>query len=138
LNDALALISAGKIEIDIRPFAALFGKKSLEQQIHFDRIDGGDSQRIANRAIGRRAAPLHQNIFLAAKAHDVPNDQEITGEFEFLDQCQLAFHLPPRFFIVGAVALQHSFACARAKEMHFRCAIRNADISGIGIPNLSK
>src|SRR4051812_50222847 len=31
LNDALALIAAGEIKIDVRPFAALFGKKALEK-----------------------------------------------------------------------------------------------------------
>src|ERR1700683_1013581 len=31
LNGAFALIAAGKIEIDVGPFAALFGKKSLEK-----------------------------------------------------------------------------------------------------------
>ena len=105
MNGALALASTGKIEIDIGPFAALFGKKSLEEQIHFDGIDGGDPQRVADRAIGGRTASLHQNIFLAAKTHDVPNDQEITGQLEFFDQCQFAIHLLPRFFIVRAVAL---------------------------------
>ena len=31
LNRALALIAAGKIQIDVGPFAALFGEESLEQ-----------------------------------------------------------------------------------------------------------
>ena len=30
LNRAFALIAAGQIEIDVRPFATLFGKKPLE------------------------------------------------------------------------------------------------------------
>src|SRR5262249_45988700 len=38
LNGAFALIAAGKIEIDVRPLAAFFGEKSLEQQLHLDRI----------------------------------------------------------------------------------------------------
>ena len=80
LNGALALVAAGQIEIDVRPFAALFGKKSLEEQIHSHRIDGGDAERVADGAVGRRAAPLHQNILLAAEANDVPDDQEVAGE----------------------------------------------------------
>ena len=86
LNGAFALISAGQIEIDIGPFAALFGKKSLEKQVHADGIHGGNAQRIAHRAIGRGAAALHQNIVFAAKANDIPNDQEIAGKIEFFDQ----------------------------------------------------
>ena len=104
LNGALALIAAGQIEIDVRPFAALLGKKSLEEQIHADRIDGGNAQRIADRAVGRRTAPLHQNILLAAEANDVPNDQEIAGKIEFFDQRQFAFDLLARFLVVRSVA----------------------------------
>ncbi len=53
LNRAFALIVAGKIEIDIGPLAALFGKESLEEQFHFHRIDGSDAERITNRAVRR-------------------------------------------------------------------------------------
>ncbi len=37
LNDALALIAAGQVEIDVRPLAAFFGEESLEEQIHLYR-----------------------------------------------------------------------------------------------------
>ena len=57
LNGALALIAARKIEIDVGPFAALFGKESLEQQFHAYRIDGGDFQRITDGAVGGRPRP---------------------------------------------------------------------------------
>ena len=80
LDGALALIAAGKIDIDIGPFAALFGEEALEQQIHADRIDGRDSERIADRAVGGRSAPLRQNAVLAAEVHDVPDDQEIARQ----------------------------------------------------------
>jgi hypothetical protein len=44
LNCLFAFIAARQIEIDVGPFASLFRKKSLDQQLHADRIDGGDSQ----------------------------------------------------------------------------------------------
>src|SRR5687768_16952680 len=44
LNGFFALISARQIEVDIGPLASLFGKKSLKQQLHADRIDGRDSE----------------------------------------------------------------------------------------------
>ena len=125
LNGALALIAAGKIEIDVGPFAALFGKESLEEQIHAHRIHGGDSQRIADRAIGRRAAALHQNILFAAEANDVPNDQEIAGEIEFFNHRQLALDLFAGFFVVAAIAGNHAFPRAFAKKMHLWLAVRN-------------
>ena len=100
LDGALALIAAGQIEIDVGPFAALFGEKALEQQIHADGIDGGDAERIADRAVGGRAAALHQDVLLAAEAHDVPDDQEIAGELELFDQRQLALDLLARAVLV--------------------------------------
>ncbi len=53
LNDALALIAAGQIEIDVRPFTTFFGKESFKQQTHADRIDRCDAERIADRAVRR-------------------------------------------------------------------------------------
>ena len=100
LNGTLALISARQVEIDIRPFVALFGKKSLEKQIHAYGIDGGNTERVTNRAVCRRAAPLHQNIPFAAKTNNVPDDQKIAGQIEFFRSGQFAFNLPPRFLIV--------------------------------------
>src|SRR5215471_13998929 len=62
LNDFFALIAARQIEIDVGPLAALFGKKSFEEQVHADGIDGSDSQRIADRAVGGRSASLDENV----------------------------------------------------------------------------
>ena len=56
-------------------------------------IDRGDAQRIADRAVGGRAAALHQDVVLAAEAHDVPDDQEIAGEIELFDERQFALDL---------------------------------------------
>ena len=89
LDDALALIAAGQVEIDVGPLAALFGEKALEQQFHADGIDGGDAERIADGAVGGRAAALHQDVLLAAEAHDVPDDEEVAGEVELLDQMRV-------------------------------------------------
>src|ERR1700739_1099622 len=81
LNCFFSLIAARQVEVDVRPFAALFGKKPFEKQFHADRIDSRDPQRIADRAIGGRPAALYENVFLAAETNNVPNDQEITGQF---------------------------------------------------------
>ena len=116
LDGALALIAAGQVEIDIRPLAALFGEEALEQQVHAHRIDGGDSQRITDRAVGGRAAPLRQNAVVAAETHDVPDDQEIAGQFQLFDQRQLALDLPPRLLVIGLVAPPRAFIRALAQE----------------------
>jgi hypothetical protein len=52
LNDALALITAGKVEIDVRPLAAFFGKKTFEEKIHLDGVDGGNAEGVTDGAVG--------------------------------------------------------------------------------------
>ena len=126
LNGALALIAAGQIEIDVGPFAALFGKEALEEQIHADRIDGGDAERIADGAVGGRAASLHQNVVLAAEAHDVPDDQEIAGQVELFDQRQFALDLLARAFVVRRRSAQSMPSSrALAQKLHLRFAVRH-------------
>ena len=105
LDGALALIAAGQIEIDVRPLAALFGKKALEEQFHVHRIDGRDAERIADRAVGGRSAALHQNVLAPAEVDDVPDDQEIAGQIEFFDERELAIDLA-----AGAAAQIDGFA----------------------------
>ena len=93
LDDVLAFVAAGQVEIDVGPLAALFGKKTLEEKFHADGIDGGDAERVADGAVGGRSAALHENVLLAAEADQVPDDEEVSGEFEFLDEIQFVFDL---------------------------------------------
>ena len=83
LDDALAPIAAGQVDIDVGPFAALLGEEALEEQLHADRVDRRDAERIADRAVGGRAAPLRQNALLAAEFDDVPDDEEVAGSLSF-------------------------------------------------------
>ena len=90
LNDALAPIAARQIEVDVGPLAALLRQKALEQQIHPDRIDRRDAEAVAHGAVGRRPAPLHEDVLLPAEIDDVPDDEEVAGELELLDEIELA------------------------------------------------
>ena len=74
LNDAFTTISAGKVEIDVGPFSALGGKKTLEQQFHPHRINGRDAKRITNDAVCRRATALYKNSLASTELHNVPHD----------------------------------------------------------------
>ena len=80
LDDLLAVIAGGQIEIDVGPFAAVLAQEALEEQFHADRIDSGDFKRIADGGVGCRAAPLHQNAVLLAVAHDLPDDEKVAGK----------------------------------------------------------
>ena len=125
LNGALALIAAGKIEIDIRPFAAFFGKKSFEKQFHSDGIDRRNAQHITDGAVRRRAASLNEDVVPPAELDDVPDDQEITFERKFLDQLQFALDLFSVPFFVRAIAPARSFIDALAQKRSHRFAVRH-------------
>ena len=113
LNRHLAIVAAGQVEIDVGPFAALFGKEALEQEFHLDRVHRRDSERVTHRAVGRRAASLHHDSILAAELNDVPNDQEVAGELEPLDDPELVFELAARAIVHRAAP---SLARARISE----------------------
>ena len=103
LDDALPAIAARKIEIDVGPFAAFLGEKPLEEQVHRNRIDGRDAQAVADGAVGRRPATLHQNPLLARVIHDVPHDQEIAGKVELLDEIELPRDLGACLVVIRAI-----------------------------------
>src|SRR2546427_8811102 len=89
LDDLFAAIAGGQIEVDVGPLAALLGEEALEEEAHADRIDRRDAERVADRAVGGRAAPLAEDAVLAAEADDVPHDQGIAGAVEPLDHAEL-------------------------------------------------
>src|ERR1700719_3206954 len=76
LDHRFASIAAGEIEIDVRPAFPAFIQETLEHQIIADRVDRCDAETITNRAVRRAPPPLDHDVVLAAKIHDVPNDQE--------------------------------------------------------------
>ena len=108
LDGALALIAARQINIDVGPLAAFFGEKTLEQQIHSHRIYRSDAERITNSTIGRRATALGQDALVAAEVNNVPHNQEVSRESEFLDQRQFALNLTTG----AAFQVRHSPAIA--------------------------
>ena len=57
----------GKIDIDVGPFAALFGEEAFEEEVHADGVDGGDAERVADGAVGGGAASLAQDALSWAK-----------------------------------------------------------------------
>ncbi len=125
LNDALAAIAAGQIEIDVRPLAAFFREKPLEEQVHADRIDRRDAEAVADGAVGRRPAPLHQDVLLAAVIHDIPDDEEVAGELELLDEIELARDLRARLVVIRAVALARADVGDLAEKGHLGFARRH-------------
>ncbi len=129
LDHALTLVAARQIEIDIRPLASFFGKKTLEQQLHADRVHRRDAERIADHAVRGRSPALHQDVLLAAKAHQVPDDQEISFKAELPDQRQFALDLAVgaafQFRLCPAVPALEAFPRALAKKRNHGLAFRH-------------
>ena len=123
LDHRLAAIAARQIEIDIGPLAALFGEEALEQQLHADRIDGGDAEAVAHGAVGRRAAALHEDVLLPAEIDDVPDDQEVAGELELLDQIELARDLRAGAIVKRAIAVARADLGDLAQERDLGLAV---------------
>ena len=92
-------------------------------------IDGGDAERIAHGAVGRRSAPLHQDPLLAAELDDVPDDQEVPSEIETLDHAELVLELSanPRRDRSIASRGRHAPRAARRCPMASR-AVRELDV----------
>src|SRR5579883_3281837 len=128
LNGALALIPAGEIEVDVGPFAAFLGEEALEQKVHAHGIDGGNAERIADRAIGGRTPALHENIFFAAETDDIPDDEEIAFQAELFNERQFALDLLLCAVVVRAVTPNHAVVDALAEKADLRFAGRDGII----------
>jgi hypothetical protein len=105
LDDGLAPVAARQIEVDVGPFAALFGQEALEQHPVLHRVDRRDAEAVADGAVRRRPAPLDEDVVVTAELHDVPDDQEVAGEIELVDHRELVLDLPLRVVLVRAIAV---------------------------------
>jgi len=125
LDDLLAPIAARQIEIDVGPLAALFRQEPLEQQIHADRIDRGNPEAVADGAVGGAAASLHEDVVPAAEIDDVPDDEEVAGELELLDEIELARNLRAGAIVTRAVAFARADVGNLPQERRLRLAGRH-------------
>ena len=125
LDHALAPVAAGQVEIDVGPLAALFREEPLEEQLHPDRVDRGDAEAVTHGAVGRRTPALHQNPALAAEVDQVPDDEEVAGQIELLDQIQFAPHLRTRPIVVRPIPLARAHLRDPAQKRRHRLPRRH-------------
>ena len=125
LDHALAAIAARQIQIDVGPFAALLRQEPLEQQIHGHRIDRRNPEAVADGAVGGAPAALHEDVVLPAEIDDVPDDQEIAGEVQLLDEIELARNLRARPVVIRAVPLARADLDHLPQERRLRLAWRH-------------
>ena len=89
MNDLLALIAGGQIDVDVGPLTAVFVEETLEEEFHADGIDSGDFKRVADCGVGGGTAALGENAVLLAVADQVPDDEEVAGKAELGDELEL-------------------------------------------------
>ena len=94
LDDALAPLAAGQVDVDVGPALAALRQEALEEHVELERVDRRDPQAEADGAVGRAAPTLGEDALVAAEADDVGDDQEIAGEPEPSDQGQLLVQQP--------------------------------------------
>src|SRR4051812_20177308 len=70
-----------------------FAEETFEEQLLRDGIDRGDAERVTHDAVRRRAAALDERATLAAPFANIPDDQEIAGEPQLVDQRELLLNL---------------------------------------------
>src|SRR5581483_12149407 len=80
-----------EVDVDVGWLAPVGRDEALEQEVDLDRVDAGDAEAEAHRAVGGRAAALAQDrLFLrAGEAHDVVDGEEVAGVAEPGDELEL-------------------------------------------------
>ena len=78
-----------EVDIDVRRLAALAGDEALEEEVDLGRVDGSDSQAVADGGVCGRAPPLAEDVLLPGEAHDVVHGEEVGRVAEFGDEPEL-------------------------------------------------
>ena len=120
LDRALAAVAARQVEVDVGPLAALFRQEPLEQQVHAHGIDCCDPEAEAHGAVGGRPAALHEDVVLPAEIDDVPDDEEVAGQIQLLDEIELTRDLRTCAIVVRTVALARADLREAAQKRDLR------------------
>jgi hypothetical protein len=85
------------VDVDVgRLLGALGAEEPFEHEVEADGVDRRDLECVAHRGVRGRAASLAEDVVLTAVPGDVPDDEEVAGEAELLDDLQLLSDLPVR------------------------------------------
>ena len=97
LDDFLAPLMF-EIDVDVRRLLTRGRDEAGEKKIVFRRVDGGDSEHVADRRIGRRAPPLTQDFLFPREIDDVVDGEEIGRVIELFDQAPVPAAISARTF----------------------------------------
>ena len=125
LDNALAPVPARQIKINVRPAFTAFVQKTFEDEMVTHRINRRDPETKTDRAVGRAAAALHHHVVFAAKIHDVPYDQKISGKPKPGNEREFFFQLTFYFFCNRLVTLLRTKQHYRAQERIHGVSVRH-------------
>ena len=89
-------------------------------------------ERVADGAVGRRPAALHENALLPAEIDDVPDDEEVAGEIELLDQIELARDLRAGAIVIRPIAIARADLREPPQKRRLRLARRHRIVRETG------
>ena len=91
------LLAAIRLDVDVDVgWPVAFGRQEpLEQQAEGHGVDLGDAERVAHGAVGGAPPALAEDVVETAELDEVPDDEEVAGEAELLDDRQLAVDRRP-------------------------------------------
>ena len=91
--DHLLPAVAGEVDVDVGHGVAVGGKKTVEEQVEAQGVDGRDIQQIGDEGVGGGTPALVADALLLREAHDVPDDEEETGQTRSFDYVQFVGQL---------------------------------------------
>jgi hypothetical protein len=93
ISNHLVATGGGEVEVDVRRGVAAVAEEALEKQVVRQRVHRRDAEHVGDERVGRRAAALAADALAAGEAHEVPDDQEVVGQPDLIDDAQLVAEL---------------------------------------------
>ena len=116
LDDLLAPVARRQVDVDVGPLAPFLGQEPLEQQFHPHRIDGGDAEAVADRAVRGRTPALGEDATGLAKLHEIPHDEEVPGEAQLGDDREFLLDLRAGLVVIRPITIMSARFRDGAKE----------------------
>ena len=113
-----------KVDVQIGHGDAFGVQEALEEQVVFERIDGGDVQAVAGQRTGAAAAPgADEYAVLLGEVYIVPDDEEVVHIAHALDDRQFVIEPLARVLPVGGVMALKALLAERAQIIFGRRAL---------------
>ena len=123
------------VEVDVGRAVALEREEPLEQQAELDRVGLGDTERVADRAVGGAPPALAVDVVHPAELDDVDEHEEVAGEVELLDHVELVRDLRHRLRVLGVgrrVAHARTAGGELAQPRHLGVAVGDVVVGELG------